>query len=204
MNMKFPKDEIIIIESIRTTILNNDYNEVLKNYDKVIDNAFIINKYSEGLITKFIQLIFEMRLFEKVVNLVEQLKKQNLENFMWYYYALSSLIAKNDFYYAKSMIGRSKIINDPSIKYLIDVDEANYNGIINLHSSLLMSVGPCLIIINFINELIGESMNKKIDDEYIIMRFFDLLNLLYEYGLEDEIIEIFINTIETIYEIQVD
>ena len=44
---------------------------------------------------------------------------------------------------------------------------------------------------------------KKIDEEYIIMRFFDLLNLLYEYSIDEEIIGLFSKTVETIYEIKI-
>ena len=99
---------------------------------------------------------------------------------------------------------KSKLLSDKSISYLIDKDEANYNAIFNLHYELLDKIGPCLIIINFINELIAESLNKELDDEYLVMRFFDLLNLLFEYGVDEDIIYLFEETIETIYEIPLD
>ena len=43
----------------------------------------------------------------------------------------------------------------------------------------------------------------EINDEYIIMRYFDLINLLFEYGVSEDLISIFTNTLETIYEIDI-
>jgi hypothetical protein len=58
-------------------------------------------------------------------------------------------------------------------------------------------------MINFINELLIESFKTKIDEDYIIMRYFDLLNLLFEYGVDDEFLDVFRNCLETLYEIDI-
>ena len=92
----------------------------------------------------------------------------------------SILVARKDIYYAKSLINRSTLLNDQSLKSLINEDDGNYNQLLSLHDSLLYSITPCLIMINFINELLIESFKTKIDEDYIIMRYFDLLNLLFE------------------------
>jgi hypothetical protein len=35
------------------------------------------------------------------------------------------------------------------------------------------------------------------------MRYFDLLNLLFEYGVDEEFLDIFRNCLETLYEIDI-
>ena len=68
---------------------------------------------------------------------------------------------------------------------------------------MLYSIGPCLIIINFINDLIEENTKSEINKEYILMRLFDLLNLLYESNADDYIIKLFRECIEILYEIEI-
>lgn len=203
MNIKFPKNETKIIEKIRTAYLTRDYNTIIDEYDNIINNSEFIYKHFKTGIEILIEVLFKKRDFNKVVICIEDLKKRNLENCKWYFYSLMSLIANEDLYYAKSIINKSQILNDPSIKYYIDDEGADYYRIINLHDDLLYSIGPCLIVINFINDLLEESIKNNVTKEYTIMRFFDLLNLLYESGADEKIIDIFKNCIETIYEIEI-
>lgn len=204
MNIKFPKEEIRIIESIRTAIVKQDYLTLLSHYDDILKYCNFYNKYYNSVLNIYIETLFQIKEYEKMIALVEDLRKQKIENSMWYFYIIAYLISQKDFYYAKTIINKSKLLASDSIKYLIDSDDADYNAIFNLHSVILSTIGPCLIIINFLNELLVEANNIKIDDEYILMRYFDLLNLLYEYGLDKEIIDIFIKTIEKLYEIKID
>lgn len=203
MNLKFPKEEMRLIELIKNCIFEKDYINLLNHYDDLLKHSKFINKHDSTLIDLYFNSLFKMREFEKIICLIEDLKKQELENCSWYFYGFICLIAKRDLYYAKSLIKNSKLLMSESINYLIQDDEANYSSIFSLHYNLLLSIGPCLIVINFINELMIESFNQKIDDEYIVMRFFDLLNLLYENGIDEEIINIFKDTLETLYEIEI-
>lgn len=204
MNIKFPKEEIRIIESIRTAIMNEDYSTFLSYYDDIIKYSQFYNKYYDSVLNIYIETLFKIKEYEKMISLVEDLRKQEIENSMWYFYVIAYLISQKDFYYAKAIISKSKIFTDDSLKFLINGDDADYNVIFNLHQLMLVTIGPSLIIINFLNELLVEANNIKIDDEYILMRYFDLLNLLYEYGIDKEIIDIFIKTIEMLYEIKID
>lgn len=199
MNIKFPKEEIIFVEKLRNSIIKRDGIQDIAN--EVIEHAKFLYQYSQKLLDTYIKTLFELRQFEIVVNITEDLKKQSLEDMQWYYYSFASLIANKDFLYVKRMMKKSEFFSSASIQYLIDPEEAHYNAILNLHPDLFDSVGPCLILVNFVNELIQESLNQDIDDEYLIMRFFDLLNLLYEYSIDEKIIDLFDKTIKSIYEI---
>lgn len=204
MNIKFPKEEKVILEKIYNAILEKDYNTFLNYYNEVIKHANFYNKYYSSLLNVYVETLFEIKQYDKLIMIVEELKKQNIENCMWYFYVIIYLISQKDFYYAKSIITKSKLLSTDSIKYLINEDDANYNSIISMHSVLLSTVGPCLIIINFLNELLTETLKNDVDDTYILMRFFELLNLLYEYGLDKEIIDIFIKSLEILYEIKIE
>ncbi len=203
MNIKFPKEETIIVENLKEVVVSRNSQMLLNQYDNVIKHSDFLNNFCPNLLDDYIMGLFDIREFDKVINIVEDLLKLKIENCNWYFYVFCILIAKKDIYYAKSLINRSIILNDSSVKSLIDEDDANYSQLINLHDSLLYSISPCLIMVNFINELLTESLQIKIDEEYIIMRYFDLLNILYEYGVEEEFIDIFRNCLETIYEIDI-
>ena len=199
MNIKFPKEEIVFVEKLRNSIITKE--DIKEVVDEVFEHAKFLYQYNPKLLDTYIKTLFELRLFEMVINITEDLKKQNLESMDWYFYSFASLIANKDFLYVKRLIKKSELFSSPSIQYLIDPEEAHYSAILNLHPDLLDTIGPSLILINFTNELIQESLNQDIDDEYMIMRFFDLLNLLYEYSVDEKIIDLFDKTIKSIYEI---
>lgn len=203
MNIKFPKEESILTEQLQQALITNNHQLLLKQYDEVIKHGVFLSKYSHDLLNKYILTLFDIREFEKVINIVEDLLRIGVEDCNWYFYAFSILVARKDIYYAKSLINRSTLLNDQSLKSLINEDDGNYNQLLSLHDSLLYSITPCLIMINFINELLIESFKTKIDEDYIIMRYFDLLNLLFEYGVDEEFLDIFRNCLETLYEIDI-
>ena len=204
MNIIFPKEETQLIHKIKEDYKVHDFESIAKRCDDVLKQSEFLFKYESSILDIFIESLFKVREFEKVVSFVEELRKKDIESFNLTFYALASLLANDNFYYAKSMIKKMKILNDPEVKAYIDEDEADYGRILSLPYQELKSRGPCLILINFINELIAETLKNDVDKEYVMMRCFDLLNLLYEYGLENDIIDIFRNTIEVIYEIQID
>lgn len=203
MNIKFPKEETIIVEQLKQAIISRNHQLLINQYENVIKHSDFLHKYSHDLLDDYIMELFDIREFETVINIVDDLLKLRIESCNWYFYVFCILIAKKDIYYARSLINRSPLLNDSNIKAMINEEDTNYGQLINLHESLLYSIGPCLVIINFINELLIESLQTTIDEEYIIMRYFDLLNLLYEYGVEDDFIDIFRNCLETIYEIDI-
>ena len=203
MNIKFPKQNILFLNEIKQLIISRDYKSLLNEYNNIILNASFLKQYSIDVLNNYFEILFTIKEYDKYITLIEELRKQEIENYSWYFYLFTILLYKKDIYYAKSIISRSKLLNDSSIKYLISEDEGNYSQVINLHDLLFQEVGPCLILVNFINELLTETFNMEINDEYIIMRYFDLINLLFEYGVSEDFISIFTNTLETIYEIDI-
>ena len=68
MNIKFPKEITRKIEEIKEVVHQKQYGKVLNYYDEIIENANLINNINQTLITEYIDILFEMRLFEKIIS----------------------------------------------------------------------------------------------------------------------------------------
>ena len=120
MNIKFPKEQIRVVEEIRNSVIKKSKSLLQEQYDNYLLHSKFLEQYYSSLLDCYIQSLFEIREFETVINIVENLKKQNIESCTWYYYVFAILIAKKDLHYAKSLIRRSTILNDNSIKFMIN------------------------------------------------------------------------------------
>ena len=62
MNIKFPKEEIQVIEKVRNAILNDNYQELLDLKESVINHAVFINQFSKQTLDTYIKTLFDLRL----------------------------------------------------------------------------------------------------------------------------------------------
>lgn len=201
MNIKFPKEEVQFINDIEKMYNVNNYSGIVKQYNKIIDNIEIILNIKKDIIDIIVEALFYCRQFDTIITFVESLRDKGFEEFLWYFYAFASIIGNDDIYLAKTIIKKSKLLNDPDIQFYYSEDGANYVNILGMNDAVLDTQAPCLIMINFINDLIFESLQKTLNANYVVMRTFDLINILYEDGASQELIELFINTLQIIFEI---
>lgn len=201
MNIKFPKEEVQFINDIEKMYNVNNYSGIVKQYNKIIDNIEIILNIKKDIIDIIVEALFYCRQFDTIITFVESLRDKGFEEFLWYFYAFASIIGNDDIYLAKTIIKKSKLLNDPDIQFYYSEDGANYVNILGMNDAILDTQAPCLIMINFINDLIFESLQKTLNANYVVMRTFDLINILYEDGANQELIELFINTLQIIFEI---
>lgn len=200
--MKFPKEETLIITEINKLYEVNKYSSIVKMYDKIVDNIEVIASIDEKCITKVIESLFYSKLFDKIIAFVDGIRNKGFESFNWYFYAFASLLGNEDFYYARSIIKKSQILNDATIQSYLSEDGANYSNILGMNEELLNTAGPCLIMINFLNELIGETLTTFVDKKYVLMRYFDLLNILVEYGASIDLLDMLDNTIKICFDLE--
>lgn len=200
--MKFPKEEMLIINEINNYFENNNYSNIVKMYDNILKNIDTIATVDENCVTKIIESLFYTKMFDRIIAFTDNLRNKGFENFNWYFYAFASLLGNEDFYYARSIVKKSKILNDPTIQSYYSEDGANYSNILGMSEELLNKVGPCLIMVNFLNELINESVSTFINQTYTIMRYFDLLNILVEYGASMDLIDLLDNTLRICYDLE--
>lgn len=200
--MKFPKEETLIITEINKLYEANKYSSIVKMYDKIVNNIEVIASIDEKCITKVIESLFYSKLFDKIIAFVDGVRNKGFESFNWYFYAFASLLGNEDFYYARSIIKKSQILNDATIQSYLSEDGANYSNILGMNDELLNTAGPCLIMINFLNELIGETLTTFVDKKYVLMRYFDLLNILVEYGASIDLLDMLDNTIKICFDLE--
>ncbi|HHU55695.1 MAG TPA: hypothetical protein GXZ48_03270 [Acholeplasmataceae bacterium] len=200
--IKFPKEKTKIINSFNDAYFREDFQKAASYKDDIINNFDILK--NENIFDKLLESLFEIYAFNEIIIIGERLRNFKYESFDLYYYMLLSYVSLVDLYGAKSLIKRSKLLNNESIKYYYEIDGANYSNILGLSEVLFMKAAPCLLIVNYINEVFKETIgNYKIDREYLLYRFFDLINMIYELGYDGWIILRLEKALKIIFEIDI-
>lgn len=198
--IKFPKEEILIINEVTQLYDANSYSNIAKMYDKILEKIDVIMTINQDTITYLVDSLFFSKTFDKIIPLIEHLRNKGYENYDWYFYGFASLIATDDLLYTRTLIKKSKLFSDPSIQFYFCEDGANYGNILGMDALDFYTFGPCCLLINFLNELINESFIVNVDKDYIFMRFFDFVNILMEDGADVDVIDLFGNVIKIIYD----
>lgn len=198
--MKFPKERVIINTKIKEFLIENNYYEVLKMKDEIIENLHVMDDYA---IEALIRSAFILGDFDRVVMIYSEFFKNGIESFATTYYGFLGMLANTDIYQAISYIKKSELLNQSAVKEYFLKDGANYSNILFL--SKIDNYGPlALILVNFIEGIAREVVgNIDIDNEYILFRFFDLINMLYEIGYPDEIIGMLTQALKVMFKLDI-
>ena len=202
MNIIFPKDANNLIIKIKELNKNKEYKEMFDLRNKILENARIINDIDRHIFDIFIYSLFINKEFDRVVSFTEELKKHDIENYTAYFYTLAYLISINDLYYARNILRKINLFKDPEIVDCVIEDESMYGKIFALPNIILEEKGPLLIVKNFLEELLVEDQKIKIDSNYIMERWFDTINLIYEYPSTTTVVNRFLEVVKLIYEIE--
>lgn len=198
--IKFPKNKVNLMNKVYDAYNDEDYRLVLSYKNEVLE---YFDEYQEEEVFQIIcESYFELSAFEECVSFGEQLIKLGYEDFEVYFYMIASLIALVDIFKAKSLIMRSKLLNEEGVAFYHSKDGANYSNIISLSDELFEQAAPCLLLVNYINEVSREIAGDiEIDKEYLLFRMFDLINLIYELGYESEIITMMDRVLKIVFNI---
>lgn len=198
--MKFPKDRVIINSKIKEFLENKDYYAILKMKDEILDKAGVLDEYSYNTLIK---VAFVLGDFDRAIVIFSSLFQQDIENYILLYYGFLCMLANTDIYQAKSYINKSELLKDPAVQEYFLKDGANYSNIKHL-SKIDINYTLTLILINFIEGISKEVTGDiEIDNEYILFRFFDLINMLYELNYPDEIINELTIALKIIFNLEV-
>ena len=96
MNIKFPKEETRVLEIVRNALLKKDYKVLLEQYDNVFNYSMFINQYNEFIINSYVEALFKIKEYDKLLNLVEHLRSKDMESCNWYFYCLMYLLSNKD------------------------------------------------------------------------------------------------------------
>lgn len=200
--IRFPKEKIKFANTIQEAFNNKDYKFVISNKQEIIDNANIY------LDTKTIDILvesyFESGYFDDVVTIYDELIKKDIESFDMIYHTLLSYLSYMDIYQARSLIKRSKLLNNELIKQFYINDGANYTAVINLNDKQFNQMGYCLIIVIFIVELSKEMINTlSIDSRYVFLRYFDMVNTVYELSGDTDLAQELARVLNRLFQIEV-
>jgi len=200
--IKFPKDKINLMNKVYDAYDKTDFRLVVSFKDEAIQyyNDFI----DEDIFNIILESYFELYAFEEVVTFGDELIKLGYEDFELYFYMLSSLIALVDIYQARNLIRKSKLLNQEDIKFYYSKDGANYSNIYSLSDELFEQAAPCLLLVNFICEVSKEMAGDiEVDHEYLLFRFFDLINMIYELGYDYDLIMKMDRVLKIVFQIEI-
>jgi len=198
--MKFPKEKVVITNRINELKSNSDYFGIFKMKDEILTNYDILDS---SIYENLISSTFYLGNFDDVIVIGSELIANDVETFEVIYYTLLALIANVDIYQAMSLIGKSKLLNLDEIKEYHANDGANYSNLLYF-SETLSSSTLALIIVNFVKGLSREMTgNVEVDHEYMLFRFFDLINMIFEIGYPLEIIQRLTRAMKIIFNLEV-
>lgn len=198
--MRFPKEKVIIENKINQLLKENDCYGIFIMKDEILNNYQVLEQV---VFHQLISSTFYIGNFDEVCLISNQLKTVNIESFEIVYYTILSLIANTDIYQAMSYIKKSKILSNEDIKEFYTADGANYSNLLFLSDKHLMQA-LALLMVNFVEGLSREMTgNIDIDKEYIMFRFFDLINLVYEIGYPLAVIQELSQALKIIFNLEI-
>jgi len=198
--MKFPKEKAYIINKI------NDYKKVFDYYSIAKMKDIILDNYQEcdpDIYEDLIRATFAIGNYDQTLVIGNELIGKNAETFSVIYYSLLAALGNDDIYYAKSLIKKSRLLNSAEIKNLYTKDGANYSQLL-IYAPTLTSFTLAMIIVNFVEGLVREiNGDVEANQEYLLFRFFDLINMLYEIGFPSRIIRELTKAMKIIFNIDI-
>ena len=185
--MKFPVESVKLSSRIKTYVSREEYEKVYKLKDEVLNNLEYFKKFDNEVLDDLIASTYLVGDIDRCILLSEELMKKEYESFIQIYYMILSYLSNEDIFGSLAMMRKSKILKDPETKSYYDSEEAHYSSLLSFDSDTYKALA--LVLCNFVIELSKESVFvKKIDKEYLFYRFFDVVNLLNEYGFSNNLV----------------
>lgn len=182
--IKFPTDKIVLENEIYALYEEKKYEKVITYFDKVfIDFDFYKNTKVYDLI---ISAFFNLRSFIEVIDKGLEVFNKGYETYDLLSLLLVSYIEKSDLFFSSLLIEKSILLSgEENIEYF-DLEKTNYTDIKNIKNPKRCIT---LLLVVFLKAMLKEMLgNFKIDKEYMLYRFYDLINLINELGYEEAIV----------------
>lgn len=200
--IKFPKEKVLRINQIRQLYESHDYRSIAIQKDELLDSYDTFK--DDSIYEILVEALVRIREFERAITLADELHRRGYERWSINFYALVSFLALEDIYQAKTYIRRSSLLQDEAIKIYLTKDYPPYSSILSITHIEYYDVASTLLLANLILELAHEVVKgQDISRKYILMRCFDVLNIMIELAYDDQIIEVIEEAIRLIFEIDV-
>ena len=184
--LKFPKEKVQYINIITELKEYKKYQEIIKYQERLFQNFDLLR---DSFVFDYLALaFFELGYYQDVIDIYYELSKLKYESFHILYLTLPSLIAKDDIYQASYLIKKSNLLKDESFTSYLASDEANFFNLTSLDDDAFGDVILTLVLVNYIQAIAKESLYQDITSEYLLYRFYDLINIILEVGFSEKII----------------
>ncbi|MGD9886972.1 MAG: hypothetical protein AB7T03_03295 [Bacilli bacterium] len=182
--MKIPEEQKELATKLNNYLANKDYAkfysfryEVLEHFHDDLD-----------IVDELLMAGFVLKEFRNNLIFGQQLLAKNYESMAMLYYMLLSCIGSLDLPMAFSLIKKSPILQKPEYQEFHNWENANYAHLLTLSSTSSFSQLTLLLMVyceSLGRELSFDDLQKQ---DVLLVRWFDLLNMLYEMGYPEEIL----------------
>jgi hypothetical protein len=199
--MKFPKEKVRLIQIINSYKKNQEYHSIILLKDDIKEK--IEELKDTTIIDDVIISMFHLNRYDDMVIFGEELSKKGYESWVELYYLLLACLGNLDVFYGMSIIKRSNLLMDEKMKEFYCEDGSNYMNIY-LSNKLTKVEKLVLILVNFMGGLLIATQSKfVVDKEFLAIRFFEMMDTLYELGNREEIIDDLTDKIKMIFFVEV-
>ena len=160
-------DDLDVIYSLKDSLLK--YYEELKNKDIYIS---------------LVKSCFFKQKFDEVIKLTEDLFEKNYERYEIFYYLILACLAENDIFRALSFLRKYRIMNQNGIK-----DLWNHEGTYSTALNYSLDIQKAVIMTRFLNELHDIDGMESGQGDPLVVRIYELINILNEIGFGIELIK---------------
>ena len=119
----------------------------------------------------------------------QQLLAQNYESMAILYYLLLSYLGQKDLYGALALIKKSRLLQQKEYSAFHNPENANYAQLLNLPDADLYERLAILVMLYWESLWREFSYDNCQDEALLLVRWFDLLNTLYELGYPKEMMD---------------
>lgn len=160
---------------IGSALKNKDYEYIFDHFNELL--LYVNKDYSE-LYDYLFPVLFKLKKFKEINKLYESLLDNDIESNISVTYALLSVL-NTDLYKALSIINNSNVLNG-DLKIYHEEGGANYINLLKENDDVQLA----FIICNFIKELARCTFDK----EQVVVKYYELISLLYELGYNESFI----------------
>ncbi|MGD9605501.1 MAG: hypothetical protein AB7V00_05045 [Bacilli bacterium] len=163
-------NDLKTIYSLRHEVINN-----LEENNKQIDDVFMAG--------------FVLKEFRNNFIFGQQLLAKNYESMAMLYYLLLSCIGDHNLFAALAIIKNSQILNEKEYQEFHNWENANYAHLLTLPATDIFT--SLVVLVMVYCEGLGRELNfaDSQNDHILLVRWFDQINMLYEIGYPEEIID---------------
>ncbi|MGI6710971.1 MAG: hypothetical protein ACOX4W_05960 [Bacilli bacterium] len=183
--IKFPTEKIVLENKIYALYETSNYEKIIVYFNQLLEDFDFYKK--TNIYDLVLSSFFNLRLFKEVIDKGLLLLTKGYESYDLLSLLLASYIEKRDLFFSSLLIEKSSLLTLPENKcFFDDLEKTNYTDIKSIKDSKRVIT---LLLVVFQKAMLKEMLGEfKIDKEYMLYRFYDLINSINELGYDESVI----------------